>query len=63
MTVFSTVLDIFEAWFHQFGNKFTDRALRLDPFRVINEFYIFKNGLLQIYNEFEHCALKTMKVL
>lgn len=61
MTVFSTVLAIYETWFHCYSKKFTDRALHLNPFTVINEFYIFKNALLQIYNEFEHWGSKLWK--
>lgn len=48
MTVFSTVLDIYEVWLHQFSKKFTDRALHLNPFTVINEFYILR----MVYSRF-----------
>lgn len=61
MTVFSTVLAIYEVWFHWYSKKFIDRAFHLNPFTVINEFYIFKNALLQIYNEFEHRGSKLWK--
>lgn len=52
-----------EVWFYQFSKNFIDRALHLNPFKVINEFYIFKKFLPQTSNEIECCGLKILKYL